>query len=131
MKKNLLIFTIKAIVILLLANSTFGWEVKIMGPSGTALAPDTEYGFGVWIRNPDAWLNDPYPELNLTVSGGTKTSFSSGTFDSGGGGDDLYIWMSNTLPSQKALIGYIKIKTNSNGNIVLNLTGERNGTVDI
>ena len=95
-------------------------EVKILGPSGTTLAPDTEYGFGVWIQNPvDAYT----PNLALSVSGGTVMSYSAGTFD-GIGFDDIenqYTWHSSVL--EKGLIGYARIRTDAAGELALNLTG--------
>jgi len=96
-------------------------EVKILGPGGTTLAPDTEYGFGVWIRNPDAWLNDSNPHLELSVSGGTVTSRAAGTFEGIGGIG--FNWQSTVLPQQKGLIGYAQIRTNSTGQLNLNLNG--------
>ncbi len=65
MRKILLLATIKTFVVLLIANPALGVEIKIMGPSGNVLAPDTEYGFGVWIRNPDAWGDDFTPDRGV------------------------------------------------------------------
>lgn len=120
-------FFVVLFFISVLQRITFGLELEIIGPSGGTLAPDTEYGFGVWIRNPGAWWDDTNPDLKLYVSGAVYVDASKGTFDFGNIGSGYYHWYSEILPKAKGLIGYILLRTESSGTVNLQLDGQING----
>ena len=104
---------------------TLALEVEILGPSGGTLAPNTEYGFGVWIRNPEAWVADSIPTLDLqfSIDKAISTDYGRGTFENVTGALGSFTWYSNELPCQKGLVGYICLRTGGSGQLTLLLDG--------
>ena len=101
-------------------------DVKLIGPAGNALAPNTEYGFAIWICNPQALADDGSPELRFIASGGTVTRFCNGVFER----NDLdvstgaLVWTSAKLPNRQGLIAFVSVTTGASGQLTLSLTGQ-------